>query len=172
VNSDTKTKDAHASDNRGVGRGKIFKEENAMLNRLQVEALRLSYPHGSRIRLIEMKDDPCPVLAGSVGVVDCVDDAGGIHTHWDELYEVICQDGVPPVYADQVSSVDENGRPHVLIHHDRYLAAIPEPGADIVAPAGEKDESTPTLILSRDLNPVGVPFNRYPFAKAFKEAGC
>ena len=41
------------------------------------------YPKGTRIELIEMNDDLCPVLSGTKGTVECVDDVGQIHMRWD-----------------------------------------------------------------------------------------
>lgn len=40
------------------------------------EYARHNYPPGTRIRLIEMPDDPSPVQAGTCGTVLAVDDAG------------------------------------------------------------------------------------------------
>ena len=43
---------------------------------------RLNYPPGTRLELISM-DDPQPILPGSRGTVDHVDDMGTIHMRWD-----------------------------------------------------------------------------------------
>ena len=42
-----------------------------------------SYPPGTRIRLIEMPDDPAPLPEGSCGTVLAVDDAGQLLMQWD-----------------------------------------------------------------------------------------
>ena len=42
-----------------------------------------NYPPGTRIRLIEMPNDPNPVPAGSCGTVLTVDDAGQLLMQWD-----------------------------------------------------------------------------------------
>ncbi len=51
-------------------------------SREEVERIREKYPPGTRVKLIRMEDDPWPVPAGTEGVVDHVDDAGGVHTIW------------------------------------------------------------------------------------------
>jgi len=57
----------------------------------EVEELRKRYPLGTRIRLIEMKDEWMQKMCrerniqfeGTLGTVQQVDDAGTIHMHWD-----------------------------------------------------------------------------------------
>lgn len=48
-----------------------------------LQILRSKYPNGTRIRCIEMTDDPCPVPSGTEGTVRLVDDLGTIHVNWD-----------------------------------------------------------------------------------------
>ena len=38
---------------------------------------------GTRLRLLVMCDDPCPVPVGTCGTVDHIDDMGNIHMKWD-----------------------------------------------------------------------------------------
>lgn len=47
------------------------------------EYARRSYPPGTRIRLLEMSEDPNPVPVGSCGTVLAVDDAGQLLMQWD-----------------------------------------------------------------------------------------
>lgn len=47
------------------------------------EYARRSYPPGTRIRLIEMPNDPNPVPVGTCGTVLAVNDAGQLLMQWD-----------------------------------------------------------------------------------------
>jgi hypothetical protein len=48
-----------------------------------LSALRQQYKQGTRIKLIEMPDDPCPIPEGTEGTVRYVDDAGFLQMDWD-----------------------------------------------------------------------------------------
>lgn len=54
------------------------KEEKA-----EVERRKLSLKSGMKIKCIEMLDDPRPILPGTTGVINHIDDAGQIHVKWD-----------------------------------------------------------------------------------------
>ena len=47
-------------------------------NKDYIEHLRRKYPPGTRLQLSCMEDD-FPVPPGSMGTVECIDDAGQIH---------------------------------------------------------------------------------------------
>ena len=51
-------------------------------NKEYVEHLRRKYPPGTRLQLGCMEDE-FPVPPGSMGTVECIDDAGQIHVDWD-----------------------------------------------------------------------------------------
>lgn len=52
------------------------------VNRAQVERLRLRYPAGTRVELVEMEDVQAPPI-GTRGTVTGVDDAGSLLVDWD-----------------------------------------------------------------------------------------
>lgn len=51
-------------------------------NRAQVERLRLRYPIGTRVELVEMDDAQAPPI-GTQGTVTGVDDTGSLLVDWD-----------------------------------------------------------------------------------------
>lgn len=48
-----------------------------------VDYYKNSFPPGTRIMLDQMNDDPNPVPPGTTGTVKFVDDAGTLHTDFD-----------------------------------------------------------------------------------------
>ena len=53
------------------------------MNRGLVDYYKNSFPPGTRIMLDAMYDDPRPIEPGTKGTVEFVDDAGTIHTTFD-----------------------------------------------------------------------------------------
>ena len=53
------------------------------MNRELVDYYKKSFPPGTRIMLDAMYDDPRPIEPGTKGTVEFVDDAGTIHTTFD-----------------------------------------------------------------------------------------
>ena len=54
-----------------------------MMDRKMVNFIKEQYPPGTRIRLNSMEDPYAPILPGTEGEVDYVDDAGQLHMKWD-----------------------------------------------------------------------------------------
>ena len=57
--------------------------EETMMDRRMVNFIKEQYPPGTRIRLNSMKDPYHPILPGTEGEVDFVDDEGQIFMKWD-----------------------------------------------------------------------------------------
>ena len=53
------------------------------MERKMVNFIKEQYPPGTRIRLNSMDDPYAPILPGTEGEVDFVDDAGQLHMKWD-----------------------------------------------------------------------------------------
>ena len=53
------------------------------MDRKMAEFIKEQYPPGTRIRLNSMDDPYAPILPGTEGEVDFVDDAGQLHMKWD-----------------------------------------------------------------------------------------
>ena len=53
------------------------------MDRKMVNFIKEQYPPGTRIRLNSMGDPYAPILPGTDGEVDFVDDAGSLHMKWD-----------------------------------------------------------------------------------------
>lgn len=47
----------------------------------ELAMLREKYPIGTTVRLILMNDEQSPPV-GTIGEIQYVDDAGGVHVHW------------------------------------------------------------------------------------------
>lgn len=58
-------------------------------NRAQVERLRLRYPIGTRVELVEMADAQAPPI-GTQGTVTGVDDTGSLLVDWDKWLRTEC----------------------------------------------------------------------------------
>lgn len=52
-------------------------------NSNRVKFIKEQYPEGTRIRLERMEDPYAPIVSGTEGTVNFVDDAGQIHMKWD-----------------------------------------------------------------------------------------
>ncbi|GFE43282.1 DUF4314 domain-containing protein [Streptococcus canis] len=52
------------------------------MNDKLLKRIKLSYPNGTRVRLVHM-DDPRPVPVGTLGTVLDVDDIGSLIVSWD-----------------------------------------------------------------------------------------
>ena len=80
-------------DTRNKDRGVIYEfefynreqtmQEETNMDRKMVNFIKEQYPPGTRIRLNSMDDPYAPILPGTEGEVDFVDDAGQLHMKWD-----------------------------------------------------------------------------------------
>ncbi len=62
-------------------------------NKEELARLREKYPPGTKIILHHMKD-PYPVPEGTIGTVQCVDDARNIHVKWQNGSSLSVIEGV------------------------------------------------------------------------------
>ncbi len=53
------------------------------MSRGRIEFYKEHYPHGTRVQLDSMGDDPCSVESGAVGTVIAVDDIGTVFVNFD-----------------------------------------------------------------------------------------
>lgn len=71
-----------------------------------VDALRKTYPEGTRVRLLEFKDAFFPdIPVNTLGTVDHIDDSGTIFVRWDNncmMGMVHLVDGIEKVYKTEV----------------------------------------------------------------------
>ena len=80
-------------DTRNKDRGVIYEfefydreqtmQEDTNMDRKMVNFIKEQYPPGTRIRLNSMEDPYAPIVPGTEGKVDFVDDIGTIHMKWD-----------------------------------------------------------------------------------------
>ena len=68
-----------------------------MINRETIERLRKEHPQGAEVELLEMNDPYREMPAGLRGVVDLVDDAGGIHVNWQNGSSLAAIPGVDQI---------------------------------------------------------------------------
>ena len=54
------------------------------VKRQELEKLRKEYPAGTKVELIRLDDPYRTIPAGTIGTVEFVDDAGQIHTVWED----------------------------------------------------------------------------------------
>jgi hypothetical protein len=71
-------------------------------SREEVEAVRQTYPNGTRVELVKMDDPYTKLRQGDLGTVNHVDDAGTVFVKWD------CGPGLGVVYGvDEIKIVKE-----------------------------------------------------------------
>lgn len=68
-----------------------------------LQAYRERYPKGTRVELVQMNDPYTTLRPGDRGTVFFINDAGGIHIHWDSgssLAAIIGEDIIRKIEED------------------------------------------------------------------------
>lgn len=58
--------------------------ENTLRHPAQIKRVKDLYKPGTKLKLIEMKNDPRPIEPGTIGTVNQVDDIGTVHCVWPD----------------------------------------------------------------------------------------
>lgn len=83
---------------------------NEFPSREQIERYKKKYPPGTRVQLDNMPDDTQPVPFGTKGTVMNVDDAGTVHTKWDngrQLGLIIGEDQFHIIQPEEAPAQEE-----------------------------------------------------------------
>ena len=109
--------------------------------------LREQFPQGSRIKLREMRNDPCPVESGSMGTLEGIDDAGHFLVNWDSgrsLNLVLGADSFsvlpPPLQTLKLYM------PMTATYYDEE-----DPAIDIIMDSHEAAEYAPQIIAALEM---------------------
>ena len=65
-------------------------------NKHTIERLRKTYPAGTRVELVSMKDPYTKLMPGEQGTVQFIDDIGTVFVNWD------CGSGLGVAYGEDV----------------------------------------------------------------------
>ena len=65
-------------------------------NKQTIERLRKTYPAGTRVELVSMKDPYTKLMPGEQGTVQFIDDIGTVFVNWD------CGSGLGVAYGEDV----------------------------------------------------------------------
>lgn len=119
----------------------------------ELDALRERYPQGCRVELIRMDDPYREMPPGLKGVVECVDDTGSIHVHWDN------GSGLAVVFREDECRKIEEGEVTVGELLRRYVSSRKE--FHFMTPAGYVDLTVQDTekILAGEMKPKGHPGN-------------
>lgn len=83
----------------------------------RVQRYKEMYPHGTKVKLIQMGDDPNPIPAGSIGTVIVVDDIGTVHCSFDgigrSLGLVPGEDEFRKLTQEEISALETKNHPRL-----------------------------------------------------------
>lgn len=76
----------------------------------ELKALRGKFKKGMRVECIRLEDEYTPILAGTKGTVESVDDIGTVHVNWDNGRSLGAVYGVDEIKSTSVMRAGKEAR--------------------------------------------------------------